>query len=109
MRWIKYQIVQSTVGEEDVLVNKKIGYSEANIAIAEVEAYNGQYEIVEDEKSYDDKPLAVEFGGTGKTKGVDALKAFLEDGYLVLSPKQFGTEFPEDAPDGTIFFKEVVE
>lgn len=65
MLWIKYQVVQSTVGEEDVLVNKKIGYSEANIAIAEAEAYNGKYEVVEDGKSYNDEPLAIEFGGTG--------------------------------------------
>lgn len=49
MKWIKYQIVQCTVGEDDVLVNKKVGYNEANLAIAEAEAYNG-YEIIEDDQ-----------------------------------------------------------
>lgn len=74
MLWIKYQVVQSTVGEEDVLVNKKIGYSEANIAIAEAEAYNGKYEVVEDGKSYNDEPLAIEFGGTGAKTAAEALR-----------------------------------
>lgn len=74
MLWIKYQVVQSTVGEEDVLVNKKIGYSEANIAIAEAEAYNGKYEVVEDGKSYNDEPLAIEFGGTGAKTAAEALQ-----------------------------------
>ena len=49
MKWIKYQIVQCTVGEDDVLAIKKVGYSDANLAIAQGEAYNGQYEIIEDD------------------------------------------------------------
>lgn len=49
MKWIKYQIVQCTVGEDDVLATKKVGYSDANLAIAQGEAYNGQYEIIEDD------------------------------------------------------------
>lgn len=49
MKWIKYQIVQCTVGEENVLATKKVGYSDANLAIAQGEAYNGQYEIIEDD------------------------------------------------------------
>lgn len=50
MKWIKYQIVQSTVGNENVFATKKVGYSDANLAIAQGEAYNGQYEIIEDLK-----------------------------------------------------------
>ena len=65
MKWIKYKIVQCIIGEENILLEKKVGYSEANIAIAEIEAYNGEYTIEEDEKSYDDAPLGIEFGGTG--------------------------------------------
>lgn len=49
MKWIKYQIVQCTVGEQDVLATKKVGYNDANLAIAQGEAYNGQYEIIEDD------------------------------------------------------------
>lgn len=64
MKWIKYQIVQSTVGEETILVNKKVGYSDENLAIAQKEAYNG-YEIIDDEQSFEKEPLAIELGGTG--------------------------------------------
>lgn len=64
MKWIKYKIKQCTVDGEDVLVNKKVGYSEANLAIAQNEAYDG-YEIIDDDKTIDNKPLAIEFGGTG--------------------------------------------
>lgn len=48
MKWIKYQIVQSTVGEETILVTKKLGHNEANLAIAQAEAYNGEYTIEDD-------------------------------------------------------------
>lgn len=48
MKLIKYNVVQSTIGEEDILVCKKVGYSEANLAIAVKEAYDG-YEIIEDD------------------------------------------------------------
>lgn len=58
MKWIKYQIVQSTINTgtesdpvfEDIIVTKKVGYSESNLAIAETEAYNGEYTIEEDEE-----------------------------------------------------------
>lgn len=63
MRWIKYQVLQSTIGEEIVLANKKVGYSDENLAIAQEEAYNG-YEIVDDSQSFEKEPLAIEFGGT---------------------------------------------
>lgn len=72
MKWIKYQIVQSEIDGEVILITKKIGYSEANLAIAEAEAYNGEYEIVEEEGP-DIIPLAVELGGTG-SKTVDEFK-----------------------------------
>lgn len=48
MQWIKYQIVQSVVGEETSFVTKKVSYSEDNLTIAKEEAYNGEYEIIED-------------------------------------------------------------
>lgn len=49
MKWIKYQIRQCVVGDVVILANKKIGYSEANLAIAEAEAYDG-YQIFDDGK-----------------------------------------------------------
>ncbi len=64
MKWIKYQIAQEN-DEEIILLTKKVGYSEANLAIAGEEAYNGQYTIEEDGVSFEEKPLAVELGGTG--------------------------------------------
>lgn len=106
MKWIKYQIVQSTIGEETILVNKKVGYNEENLAIAESEAYNG-YEIVEDAESFDKEPLAIELGGTNAKNGSDALKNLLAQGYLILSPYQYGDEYPEDAPDGALYLKKV--
>lgn len=63
MKWIKYQIAQEN-DEEIILLTKKVGYSEANLAIAGEEAYNGQYTIEEDGASFEEKPLAIEFGGT---------------------------------------------
>lgn len=62
MRWIKYQIVCNA--NENVLLTKKLEYSEANIAIAVAEAYNG-YTIEDDSKSFVKEPLSIEFGGTG--------------------------------------------
>lgn len=64
MKWIKYQVVQDTIDGEVILLTKKIEHSEANLAIANTEAYDG-YEIIEDEKSFEEKPLSIELGGTG--------------------------------------------
>ena len=43
----------------------------------------------------------------GAAIGATALQALFAAGYTVISDKQCGPEFPTDAPDGTIFFKEV--
>jgi hypothetical protein len=48
MKWIKYNIVQNTIGDEVILTPKKVGYSEENLAIAQSEAHDGQYEIIDD-------------------------------------------------------------
>ncbi len=85
MKWIKYQVVQDTNGEEVILLTKKIGHSEANLAIAQVEAYNGEYTIEEDSKSFDEKPLAIEFGGTDAKTAAEALNK------LGAMPKSGGT------------------
>lgn len=47
-------------------------------------------------------------GGTGSTDGATGLKNLFAAGYTVISDKQCGVEFPADAPDGTLFFKEVI-
>ena len=64
MKWIKYQVLQSAIGEEIVLATKKVGYSNENLAIAQKEAYNG-YEIIDDSQSFEKEPLGIEVGGTG--------------------------------------------
>lgn len=65
MKWIKYQIKQNLIDGQPILLEKKVGYNDANIAIAEREAYNGEYIIEEDSEAFDKKPLAIDFGGTG--------------------------------------------
>lgn len=72
MKWICYQIVQSIIGEEKILANKKVGHNEANLAIAQAEAYNGEYTIEEDEQVFDKEPLDIEFGGTGADNATKA-------------------------------------
>lgn len=62
MQWIKYKIVCNST--EGILIDKKIGYSSDNLAIAQAEAYNGEYTIEEDAESFEKEPLAIEFGGT---------------------------------------------
>lgn len=49
MKWIKYDVKQSDVNGKSIFVSKKVEYSEANLAIAEKEAYN-DYEVIEDDK-----------------------------------------------------------
>ena len=80
MKWIKYQIIQSQIDDEVILTNKKVGYNEHNLAIAEAEAYNGVYEIIEDEKTFESIEVL--------TKGnvVDNLESDSTD--LPLSAKQ---------------------
>ena len=48
MKWIKYQFVCNK--DDNILLTKRISYSEENLAIAAKEAYNGQYVIEEDAK-----------------------------------------------------------
>lgn len=74
MKWIKYQILQSVIDEQPILVNKKVGYNDANLAIAQTEAYNGEYTIEEDEEDFEKEPLAIELGGTGAKTVEDACK-----------------------------------
>lgn len=66
-QWIKYQIVcGKNENNEDVIINKRVGYSEENLAIAQREAYNG-YEIIEDEKEIWKEPIPINKGGTDAT------------------------------------------
>lgn len=54
MKWIKYEYICGINPEDgsDVFAKKRIGYSEANLAIAQGEAYRGEYTIEEDGKEY---------------------------------------------------------
>ena len=46
--WIKYKYICNVVDGKEILLEKRITYSEENLAIAEAEAYNGEYTIEED-------------------------------------------------------------
>lgn len=74
MKWIKYKYVCSKVDGQNILLEKKISYSEANIVIAKNEAYNGQYTIIEDSNTIEIEPLSFEFGGTGAKTQSDAIE-----------------------------------
>lgn len=120
MKWIKYQIVCNE--NENILLDKKIGYSDANLAIAQNEAYNGVYTIEEDDKTLDKEPLAIEFGGTGAESAKAALDnlggvsqsggvikgPLLLEGNLVLTEGvHYGATLPAAGTKGRIFFKVV--
>lgn len=64
MKWIEYKIASGE--NRDILIDKRIGYNEVNLAIATAEAYNGEYEIINDEEEGEVKPLSPELGGTGE-------------------------------------------
>lgn len=60
MKWINYKVLQSVTEDGDnIFVNKKVGYSEENIAIAQKEAYDG-YVITEDDVVIEKDPLDVQ-------------------------------------------------
>ena len=73
MKWIKYKVVQSAVGGETVFLDKKVGYSAENLAIATAEAYNGSYTIEEDAATFANEALGIVLGGTGARTAADAL------------------------------------
>ena len=56
MKWIKYKILQEQNGDlgetehGDILLEKAMSYSESNLEVAKQEAYNGKYEIFDDEQ-----------------------------------------------------------
>ena len=53
----------------------------------------------------EDNIIPIENGGTGSADGVTGLANLFASGYTVLSTYQYGDEFPENVPVGTIFFK----
>lgn len=67
MKWIVYQLLQSTIEDGTILINKKVGYSDANLVIAESEAHNGEYAIEEDENVFD-KKLPASLDANGKVE-----------------------------------------
>ena len=48
MRIIRYNLLHKTPGGSGILLPKELLYTEENIAIAEDEAYNGEYFIEDD-------------------------------------------------------------
>lgn len=105
MKWIKYKIEQCVVNGQSILIDKKLGYNEVNIAIAQDESYNGEYTIEEDDKEFDKEPLDIEFGGTGAKTLEDARKN------LGISKITYGLQsagYPENPVEGQIhiFYEE---
>lgn len=74
-RWIKYQIVCNA--DKNILLNKKLEYSDANLIIAQNEAHEGAYTIEEDEKNIEKEPLGIELGGT-HAKSAEGARANLD-------------------------------
>lgn len=73
MQWLKYKIVCNE--NENILLDKKVTYNAENLAIAEAEAYNGEFEIEEDgQEEILKEPLLIEHGGTGAKTLEDAAK-----------------------------------
>lgn len=71
MKWIEYQVLCNK--DKNIFIDKKIEHTEANLAIAKSEAYNGQYYITEDEKTFEKKPVEIELGGTNAKTAEAAL------------------------------------
>lgn len=72
MKWIKYKIPCDT--NNNVLIDKKLQYTNANLVIAKNESYNGSYLIEDDGRNINDNPLPVDVGGTGACNPDDACK-----------------------------------
>lgn len=71
MQWIKYKIICNE--NENILLDKRVGYSDANLAIAQAEAYNGEYIVEDDGKDYGKNPIPIEHGGTGANNAEGAV------------------------------------
>lgn len=78
MKWVKYKICCNE--EKEIYITKKLQYSVSNVIIAMNESYDGNYEVVEDEKHSDEyfekQPLSVELGGTGCKTEEEVLAKF---------------------------------
>ena len=71
-KWIKYKIVCNAT--KNILLDKKLEYTDANMIIAQSEAYQGEYSIVEDERILEKEPLSIALGGTGAKNAEQARK-----------------------------------
>ena len=70
MRWIEYEYFCNE--SKGITFQKKVEYNEANLAIAQQEAVNGDYNITEDDEVIETQPLAIELGGTGAKTASEA-------------------------------------
>lgn len=73
MKWIEYDYVCNE--DKGITLHKKVEYNEANLAVAEVEACDGNYTIVEDGEEIAREPLSIELGGTGASDAASARAA----------------------------------
>lgn len=97
-KWIKYKIVCNA--DKNILLDKKLEYTDSNIVIAQNEAYEGIFTIEEDERNLEKEPLGIKFGGTGAKTGAEACKNI---GALQAPSDTSSTEgFLYQNPDGTV-------
>lgn len=73
MKWIEYVYVCNA--SKGIFLRKKVAYNEANLAIAKIESYDGNYIITnDDDADFEVKPIAINVGGTGACNASDARK-----------------------------------
>ena len=68
MKIIKYKFLSAEINHgteeepkiEPVLLEKRMGWSEANEEIAKAEAYNGEYTIEDDDQGEQETPITLE-------------------------------------------------
>lgn len=71
MTWIEYDyICNENLG---ITLHKKVEYNEANLAIAQQEAIDGNYALTEDEETAGIQPMSIELGGTNAKTAAQAL------------------------------------
>ena len=72
MTWIEYDYLCNE--NKGITFHKKVEYNEANLAIAQQEAIDGNYSITEDDEVVGVQPLAIGLGGTNAKTAEEACK-----------------------------------
>lgn len=96
MKWIEYDYVCNE--NKGIVYHKKVEYNEANLAIAQREAVNGEYTITEDDAVIEIQPLAIEFGGTGAKTAEEARQRLnVQRKHIAVSVTLFASAWPNNS------------